>query len=299
MDFQDIESFVCLAECLSFTEAAKTLYISQPTLSRQIMSLENQVGVRLFTRTKRSVDLTEAGKDMLVLARKMVRDRNEFVRRAGRVSEGKIKRLSLAYPTYFDYGHIKSLLDFMPAGAFRDVDLNLRQQSIGTILNDLNADRIDLAFVPMSVFYNDPVYEMDYIRLFRSRLSLVTPAEHRFAVRGGDVDLCELDGENLIMLDRGECPMEAAYFEKLCQDNKVKMPVAYWADSLTNVLAYIHLGVGVAVMSAAPQAALEQGMKCIPIVCGSGDTAMENVLVWQKYNENPALDDLLRLIGKK
>ena len=62
---RELESFVAVAEELSFTRAARRLRLSQPPLSRQIQSLENRLGVRLFARTPRSVALTSAGRAFL------------------------------------------------------------------------------------------------------------------------------------------------------------------------------------------------------------------------------------------
>ena len=65
MDFQKIESFLALAETLSFTKASNTVFKSQSVLSRQIVSMEEELGIQLFTRTKRRVELTPAGKALV------------------------------------------------------------------------------------------------------------------------------------------------------------------------------------------------------------------------------------------
>lgn len=65
-DLRHIRAFLALARARSFTRAAAELHVSQPTLTVQIQRLETEVGVRLFDRNKRHVDLTQAGRDMLV-----------------------------------------------------------------------------------------------------------------------------------------------------------------------------------------------------------------------------------------
>ena len=61
MNFSQIKCFLAAAECLSFTRAADRLYLSQPVLSRQIASMEDELGIELFIREKKSIRLTPAG----------------------------------------------------------------------------------------------------------------------------------------------------------------------------------------------------------------------------------------------
>ncbi|MDE6158472.1 MAG: LysR family transcriptional regulator, partial [Muribaculaceae bacterium] len=74
MELRQLRYFVKVAETLSFSEAAKALYITQGTLSQQIKQLEAELGTQLFIRTSRSVCLTETGSVMLPYARRTIAD---------------------------------------------------------------------------------------------------------------------------------------------------------------------------------------------------------------------------------
>lgn len=79
MELRHLRYFVTLAETLNFTRAADLLYISQSALSQQVADMESELGVRLFRRTKRSVELTNSGKVMVTEARKVLRQMEQMV----------------------------------------------------------------------------------------------------------------------------------------------------------------------------------------------------------------------------
>ena len=88
MELRQIKYFVAVSEELSFTRAAKKLFVSQPPLSFQIASLETELGARLFDRTSRSVQLSEAGKTFLPHAQAVLARLDEAARHVQRVAAG-------------------------------------------------------------------------------------------------------------------------------------------------------------------------------------------------------------------
>jgi DNA-binding transcriptional LysR family regulator len=78
MDIQSLRYFVCVGEHLSFTQAAKALFISQPALSNKIVDLENELGAPLFERTTRRVSFTPTGKYFFAEAKQIVQRIDEL-----------------------------------------------------------------------------------------------------------------------------------------------------------------------------------------------------------------------------
>lgn len=78
MELRHLRYFVTLAETLSFTRAANSMYISQSALSQQVADMESELGVQLFQRTKRSVELTDAGQVLLIESRKLLRQMEQL-----------------------------------------------------------------------------------------------------------------------------------------------------------------------------------------------------------------------------
>src|SRR5437773_9091749 len=79
MELRHLRYFVAVADALSFTKGARKLHLAQPSLTRQIKDLEEEIGVRLLDRTKREVRLTEEGKSFLADARRVLAHSAEII----------------------------------------------------------------------------------------------------------------------------------------------------------------------------------------------------------------------------
>jgi len=89
MELRHLRYFVAVADELNFTRAAEKLHLAQPSLTRQIHNLEDELGVRLLNRTKNQVSLTEEGKSFLVDARRLVAMSLESMEAIQRFSRGE------------------------------------------------------------------------------------------------------------------------------------------------------------------------------------------------------------------
>ena len=99
MDLQRLESFLLAAENLSFSEAAKRLHITQPTISHHMKMLEAELGVELFDRSGVKLRLTEAGRSLLPWARRLIQDSKELKEMASSLHDGVVGHLRIACST--------------------------------------------------------------------------------------------------------------------------------------------------------------------------------------------------------
>lgn len=97
MDIRQLRYFITVAEHLNFTKAANQLYVAQSAISQQIADLEDQVGVKLFIRNKRSVKLTPAGSVFLKEAIEIVEKTSGAIEKAKQTDEGIIGSLSIGF----------------------------------------------------------------------------------------------------------------------------------------------------------------------------------------------------------
>src|SRR5271170_3775496 len=113
MELRHLRYFVAVAEELNFTRAAEKLHLAQPSLTRQIHNLEDELGVRLLNRTKNQVSLTEEGVSFLVDAKRLVALSLESVTAVQRFSRGESSQLNIGYLFKFNFDLLAATLTML------------------------------------------------------------------------------------------------------------------------------------------------------------------------------------------
>ncbi len=146
MNFQRLRYFVAVAEELNFSRAADRLHIAQPPLSYQIKRLEEELGARLFHRTKRSVRLTDAGRLLLEEARGLLIHAEQTASVVHRVGQGEVGRLSVGFVPSAANRILPPLLRTF-GERFPSVELQLREVDPDRLLGSLGDGRVDVGFL--------------------------------------------------------------------------------------------------------------------------------------------------------
>ena len=146
MELRHLRYFIAVAEALSFTKAAQKLRLAQPSLTRQVRNLEEEIGVRLLNRANNRVALTEAGRVFLFDAKKVLTLCAESVATVQRMNRVESAELNIGYVANLHYGLLPATL-----GAFRKlcpgVALNLFDMTSAEQIRALDGHKIDLGFV--------------------------------------------------------------------------------------------------------------------------------------------------------
>ena len=146
MELRHLRYFIAVAEELSFTKAAQKLRLAQPSLTRQVRNLEDEIGVRLLKRANNRVALTEEGRRFLFDAKKLLALCAESVAAVQGMNRGGSSELNIGYVSNIHYGLLPATL-----GAFRKlyprVALNLFDMTSAEQLHALAARKLDLGFV--------------------------------------------------------------------------------------------------------------------------------------------------------
>lgn len=142
MEFENIRSFICLAETLNFAKAAQREHVSQPTLTRRIQNLEKELDTMLFLRDSRNVKLTEAGKEFYFHSTKILEQYSLAVKVTKNASVGYHRQLRIGIGYYEQY----LLADFIGTFAkkYPKIQLNLYQFIYEKLLEHFSRGNLDI-----------------------------------------------------------------------------------------------------------------------------------------------------------
>ncbi|RZA16965.1 MAG: LysR family transcriptional regulator [Proteobacteria bacterium] len=200
MDIQSLRAFKVVAEELNFRRAAEILSMSQPPLTRLIARLEDELGVQLFTRTTRRVEITAAGLTLLSEAREIL-DRiliaEKRVREVGALRRGKLR---INFSSLAFYSALPKLLASYREH-FPKVAIEMHEKTMRQIYSDLERGKVDL-IVSESPFDEEGC---EAINISQDDLGVLLPVHHSLAKRK-KLKLNELAGESFILHPRTDSP---------------------------------------------------------------------------------------------
>ena len=158
MELRHLRYFVTVADLLSFRKAAETLHISQPPLSQQIQDLERELGTDLFIRDKRTIRLTESGKNFLISAKKILKDAEKAKADVKLASTGKLGTLSIRFISSASAGTLQSLVSKFKR-THPLVELDIEQSNNKAIIDSIQTGKIDIGLVRMPMYLIDNLIE--------------------------------------------------------------------------------------------------------------------------------------------
>jgi LysR family transcriptional activator of glutamate synthase operon len=203
MEMKQVKYFLTVAELGSFSAAADNLYISQSSLSKQIMAMEKELGVALFDRSKRSILLTEAGATFQKHARRLNDEYEDLLDNLKQYKRAPTLSI-VAIPVIAQYGITSYIAQFQ--SAYPKIHLMLEEREAAVILPALNNYQFDLAFIRDN--YLD-VEKYQLLEVDRDKFMVTLSLRHRLASKT-TISLSELANENFIMFDKGTVVHELA-----------------------------------------------------------------------------------------
>ena len=239
MNLRDLKYLVTVADTHHFGHAAKRCFVSQPTLSGQIKKLEEQLGVTLFERTKRSVETTPLG-DSIVAQAKLVLEQADILQQLAQSNQDPLVaplRMG-AIPTLSPY--LMPLILKPLKKQYPQLKLVISEELTDTLLLRLGKHEIDAALIATPV--EDPVFES--IPLFDEPFWLIHPRIHPLSAKKKIIQ-ADLDSADLLLLAEGHCLAEQAMHVCHMQERDAQGDMAdLRAASLETLLQMVAAGFG-------------------------------------------------------
>jgi LysR family transcriptional regulator, hydrogen peroxide-inducible genes activator len=251
MEFQQLRYVCAIAETGSFSRAAERCRVAQPSLSQQVLKLEEDLGAKLFDRLGRSVRLTEAGRALLPHARSIlhqmeaaragVEDKRTDVR--GSVAAGVI-------PTIAPYLLPRYTANF--AKEYPEAKLRIVEDITPVLIESLRNLSIDLAILALPLRHK----ELELFPLRTEPLFAVLPKDHPRA-GAKSLALKDLRGESFVMLRDGHCFRDLSI--ATCTRARITPRIAFESGQFSSLFGMVAAGVGVSLV---PEMAIDSNANC-------------------------------------
>jgi LysR family transcriptional regulator, benzoate and cis,cis-muconate-responsive activator of ben and cat genes len=288
IELRHLRYFVAVAEELHFGRAAERLHVTQPGLSQQIQALERALGVALFARTSRRVELTPAGAVLLAEGRRALGQTERALERARRAGRGELGRLTVAAIGSATYDVVPAVLR-EHRRRYPDVELVLREMSTGAQVNALRAGEVDVGFLRLPA----DTHDLTAATVREERMLLMLPASHPLAGRA-EVPLAALAGEPLIVFPAAPRPSWADTVIAACRQAGFDPRVAQEAMESATVVSFVAAEVGVALVPEGLRVLVRPGVVCRPVAPPAPTTHL--AVARRSGHALPAIEALLGIV---
>lgn len=243
MEFKQLEAFVAAVDYNSFSEAAKKLYLTQPTISAHISSLEKELNTKLIIRTTKRMELTYRGQQFYECAVNILNMRNNIVQE---FTGGTQKIISLGASTIPSSYILPDILGIFSKNN-PDIIFNIVQSDSKKIIDRVLDGTIDFGLTGATSDSNDCIY----LPFYQDELAIVTPATRYYRdLKHKGISLQTLLKEPLIMRENGSgTQKEIDSFLQMHRINTSELSVIARMNDLESIKHSIAGGLGISIMS--------------------------------------------------
>ncbi|EMC3958244.1 TPA: LysR family transcriptional regulator [Pseudomonas aeruginosa] len=247
MELRHLRYFIAVAEELHFGRAAERLGISQPPLSQQIQALEEEIGARLFERTNRRVDLTDAGRLFLDESRQVLAQVDKAVLLARRAHLGELGELKIGFTSSAPFTSTIPSSIHAFRKAYPDVHLDLQEMSSRQVLKALLEESLQVGVIrPLAL--PDAVH---WVELFREPLVAVLRADHPLAAGSEDgLAIAALAEEPFVFFPRSYGTGLYDQVIALTRQAGFSPRIAQEASEAMTIIGLVSAGLGVSILPA-------------------------------------------------
>ena len=278
MNLRDLEYIVAVGNHRSFSYAAEVCNVSQPSLSTQVKKVEEELGLLLFERSRRKVEVTSFGAQFIERAEKILELLQEMrdlaSEKADRIDGQVVLGAILTVAPYMFSSIVKAVATHAPS-----IDLILKETTTEMLVKELLLGEVDAAIISLPT--DDNIFESTF--LFSEPFYLAVPESHPLASRDVIQD-ADLKGRDLILLEEGHCFRKQAL--EVCQSTTAMENKVFQATSLETIRQFVGSGEGITLM---PRIAmrLNDGMAYIPLANPS--FSRDIGVIWRKSSPKVAL----------
>ncbi len=295
MTTEQIKAFLAVAECLNFTKAAEMLYLSQPTISRQIQSLEEECRTELLVRTHKEVRLTPAGVIMVSHLRNSLAEIQAGFDEIHAISNGITGKINIGVLEGFeqDTRVVSSLVEF--GKKYNELTVNISHCSFGELRGGLNDGSFDIIFTMGFEAKNLPLTLSR--RLCHLSAGIIVSSNSGFA-QMKKLRIEDLKDETFIAPDEKDSPYRLEDTNDILRQHGFECSRMKYVKNHESVLLNVAAGNGVAIVCGdIPQVKNKLLFRFIELP--ANENMLHMIYAWKKENFNPALALLLNCLTEQ
>lgn len=246
MDLHQLRYFVAVAERLHFAEAAESVHVSQPGLSQQIKALEEEVGVLLLERTKRTVALTEAGKYFLEEAKQALEHAERAKVVAQKVARGELGTIRIGYVHSVPFSGLLANLASLFRRCAAGIHLEFVEGDSYNQMSRLVEGELDLGFIRLPPADVSP--EIVIATVMEEKILVALHKDHALAEKK-KILCAELQNEQLVLYSRpdGKSTLDD-HVKAIAKQGRFDVQVVQRAEKLSAIIGLVAGGTGIAIV---------------------------------------------------
>lgn len=292
MELRHLRYFVAVADELNFTRAAEKLRLAQPSLTRQIHNLEEELGVQLLDRSRNQVSLTKEGVAFLIDARRLVALSLDCVKAVQRFSRGESGQLNLGYLFKFNFEFLPATLTAFYKSS-PEISVNLFDMCPAEQLEALEARKIDLGFIGL----RPPQAAKSMTSLIwecvaRHDVVVALPASHPLA-SSKTVDLADLKPLFFVTLADRSHPGSRDWMTGICETAGFTPRIIQDVDAEAGLMTFVAEGLGVTLAREQIKNLPHAGVVFRPI---KNAVRTEYWVAWHRDNHSKALSQYISCV---
>lgn len=290
MNLRQLRYFVAVAEELHFGRAAVRLHISQPPLSQQIHNLEDFLGVTLFKREKKRIELTFAGQVFLDSARQLLEQSQWAIQTVRRAAKGEVGTLVIGYASSIPFTGLVGRVVREFRRQRPDVELRIKEMRGVDQIKALVERDIDIGFVREPLLQAHPLLESRC--LYRETFVLALPTDHPLN-HTPSVRLVDLNNESFVLYPRNCGTVLYDQVIHICHEAGFFPNVIQETPQFASVLDLVSAGLGLSIVPASTAHVSLPNVSFRPITDTMEQTAVS--MVYRREETSVALAALLAL----
>ncbi|GAC1350223.1 MAG: LysR substrate-binding domain-containing protein [Ktedonobacteraceae bacterium] len=294
METRHLRYFVAVAEEMNFRRAAERLAMTQPPLSQQIHELEEELGVLLFDRTHRQIQLTAAGEVFLEDVHRLLTQMNTAKERTKRASKGELGQLNIGYTSFVHCPLFRVIL-LRYRTRYPDVDIVLHDLVTIDQMKQLDTNALDLSFATHASMAFSSWEETHSIQecILREPVVAVLPKNHHLAEQS-PLPFAALADEPWIWFARQFDPTTYDYMVRLFEQVGFRPNVTQNVNQLQIVISLVAAGLGVGLVTASTERLASQDVVYLDLI--DPTPWAEFNVVWRKDDTSPLLHAFLAVV---